>query len=105
MSELGKNYFQFPLCALTWGADVQDRLEHIISFGFVDAGYVMFNRLGPEHCQQKANEFAAASDRPAGYTKTKPDHVAAILGAREIGITFRGSISYPIEWIRGQTRN
>ena len=90
------SYLQFPLCALAWGKDVRSRLEHVISFGVVDAGHVMFDRLNPETREMKACEFAESSDCPEDYDEADPDRVAAMLGAEEIGITFGREIDYAI---------
>jgi hypothetical protein len=98
MSDLGKTYFQFPLCALAFGANEKDRITRIISFCCLDAGFVMFHRLSPEIRQRNAHEFAAALDRPIGYSKTRSDHVAAMLGAREIRVRFSNLSGLLSEW-------
>jgi hypothetical protein len=83
-------YFQFPLCALAFGATEKERLEHIISFGFVEAGIAMFRKLDAEIREQKAKQFTTRSDTPQDYRKTNEHHVAAMIGAQEIGITVGG---------------
>jgi hypothetical protein len=92
MNNTGETYLQFPLCSLTFGADEWERLETIISFGFVEAGFTFLHRLTPDIRQMKAAELARASDTPSDYRHTKPAHVAAMLGARAIGITV-GSVA------------
>lgn len=82
----GDTYFQFPLCALAFCADQKERLDHIISFGFVEAGRVMLRKLPSAVRSEKAEFFAAWPQTPADYRKTKSDHVAAMLGAEAIGI-------------------
>jgi len=97
MSELGEKYFQFPLCALAFGANETERLNHIVAFGCVDAGGTMLNRLLPEIRAQRADEFASAFSALRDFRKTKPDHVALMLGARELNVQFRGLIAYPLQ--------
>jgi hypothetical protein len=79
-------YFQFPLCALAMGNSPRERLDQIVSFGFVEAGFVMFRKLAPEIQKLLADELRDYSGTPSDYRKANPDHVAAMLGAREIGI-------------------
>jgi len=97
MSDTGEKYFQFPLCALAFGANEVERLNHIIPFGCADAGGTMLNRLRPEIRTMKADELATASGTPADYRKTKFDHVAFALGARELNVRFSGQIAHPLK--------
>jgi hypothetical protein len=89
-------FFQFPLCALAFGETERDRLEAIISFGFVDAGNKMFKKLDTDIRQQKAKEFCANFEKPDDYSQKNTWHVAAMLGAQEIGITV-GNLGWSIE--------
>ena len=92
---IGDTYFQFPLCALAFAAEQKVRLDHIIAFGFVDAGFAMLRKLPYEISAAKAETFATLPGRPYEYRKTKPEHVAALLGAQEIGITV-GSLTHSL---------
>ena len=85
MNEAG-TYFQFPLCALAICETEKERLEHIISFGFIEAGIAMFRKLDAEIRKQKAEQFAADSGTPDDYKRSNDHHVAAMIGAKEIGI-------------------
>ena len=96
MRNNNENYFQFPLCALAFGDAEVARLDHIISFGCVDAGYVMLNRLSPESRKEVAIKFSQIEKCPAGFSKSNPNHIAAMLGAEAIGVTF-GNIGYSVE--------
>lgn len=87
-------YFQFPICALSFCATERDRLEHIISFGFIEAGMTMFRKLDPDIRKQKAAHFASVSGTPGDFRKTNSEHVAAMIGANEIGITVGSSLVY-----------
>lgn len=96
MSGIGDNYFQFPLCALAFCATEKERLEHVIEFGFVDAGFTMFQKLDQDMRRLKAREFSDDSDTPRDFCKTNLDHVATMLGARGIGIIV-GSVRHSLE--------
>ena len=80
------SYFQFPLCALAYCDTEKERLDQIISFGFVDAGFAMFDKLDAEIRELKADELDNDSDVPSDFDKANSDHVAAMIGAKEIGI-------------------
>lgn len=79
-------YFQFPLCALSFCATEKERLEHIISFGFIEAGIAMYKKLDTEIRKEKAEQFAADSGTPNDYKRSYDYHVAAMIGAKEIGV-------------------
>jgi hypothetical protein len=79
-------YFQFPLCTLAMGGSYKERLGQIISFAFVEAGRVMVTKLAQEIRESLGEELLDYSDTPSDYHKTNSSHVAAMLGAREIGI-------------------
>lgn len=89
-------YFQFPLCALAFGEAETERLDHIISFGFVEAGIAMFRKLDEEIREQKAEQFANKSGTPSDYKKSNQHHVAAMIGANEIGV-LPNSLSYTMQ--------
>lgn len=89
-------YFQFPLCALGFCDTEKDRLEHIIAFGFIEAGVTMFRKLDAEIRKQKAEQFSNNSGTPNDYKRTNEHHVAALVGANEIGITV-GSLGYSMQ--------
>lgn len=86
-------YFQFPLCSLAFCETEKERLEHIISFGFIEAGVAMYKKLDAEIRKQKAEQFLNHSDTPDDYKRSNDHHVAAMIGAKEIGITV-GSLVY-----------
>jgi len=84
------NYFQFPLCALAFCDSERERLDEIISFAFVDAGFAMFKKVAPEIRKSLGDDLKGRQGTPADYRKHDSDHVAAMLGAREIGINVGG---------------
>jgi hypothetical protein len=93
-------YFQFPLCALAFCDTETARLDHIISFGFIEAGVAMYKKLDSEIRSQKAETFASDSATPNDYKRNNWQHVAAMVGANEIGITIGGSLVYSMNrWI------
>src|ERR1017187_539367 len=85
MNEAG-TYFQFPLCALAICETEKERLEHIISFGFIEAGIAMYKKLDAEIRKQKAEQFSNSSGTPNDYKRNNDHHVAAMIGANEIGV-------------------
>jgi hypothetical protein len=91
MNEAG-TYFQFPLCALAICETEKERLEHIISFGFIEAGIAMYKKLDAEIRKEKAWQFVSQSGTPNDYKRNNDHHVAAMIGANEIGITVGGSL-------------
>jgi hypothetical protein len=96
MSDASDSYFQFPLCALSFCATEHERLEHVISYGFVDAGNTMFRKLNQDMRRLKAEELQNDPSMPHDFSATKNDHVAAMIGAREIGITV-GNVRWSLE--------
>jgi hypothetical protein len=62
-------------------------MDNIISFGLVDAGMAMYKKLGIDGRKLKAEEFASSPTKPSDFRKTDWNHVAAMIGAQEIGIT------------------
>ena len=89
-------YFQFPLCALAICETEKERLEHIISFGFIEAGIAMYKKLDAEIRKQKAEQFSNNSGTPNDYKRNNDHHVAAMIGANEIGNTV-GSLVYSMQ--------
>ncbi len=97
---MSEAYFQFPLCALAFEAELKARLGNIILFGVVEAGLTFYNRLTSESCQAKAEQFARLSTTPRDFKKGKAEHVATMLGAEAIGVRVN-SLAYPLEqWKR-----
>jgi hypothetical protein len=89
-------YLQFPLCALAYGSEPKNRLERVICYGVVEAGHVIAHRLKPELRQSFADEYATRLSLSYQYKQTDKDNVAALLGGREIGITFT-SVQYMVQ--------
>jgi len=91
-------YFQFPLCALACCNTERERLDQIIFFGFVDAGFVMFNKLHANLRKLKADELKICLHIPSDYREAKSDHVAAMFGAQEIGINVGSVVTALRHW-------
>lgn len=98
VSNAGEKYLQFPLCALAFFDDERDRLRHIISFGVVEAGHSMLKKLDPELQNQKAKELAPVP--PEDYLMNNSEHVAAMVGAKAIGIIGPSVACLLDEWYR-----
>jgi hypothetical protein len=77
-------YLQFPLCALAFGNDERERLEHIISYGLIEAGFSLLRKMPPAIRQQK---LASYRQTPSDYDSRKDAHQAAILGFDAIGVS------------------
>ncbi len=85
MSDIGEKYFQFPLCALSYGKDPYQRFNYIVDYGCYTAGLKMLNRIPPEFRHQKAEEFVRSF---SGYRKNKTEDVAFALGAQQLNINY-----------------
>jgi hypothetical protein len=44
---MGKRYFQFPLCVLSFGCDINERLNGIMSLGCVEMGIKQWQQFSP----------------------------------------------------------
>lgn len=74
-------YLQFPLCALAFCPDAKDCLEHIISYGFIEAGASVVRSADTE----KLKELCSCHSLPK--TMYKSWDLAAEIGAGMCGIT------------------
>src|SRR5215813_7403774 len=45
---MSRHYFQFPLCVLSFGQDINDRLNCIMSFCVVEMGIKQWEKLSPK---------------------------------------------------------
>ncbi len=86
------NYLQFPLCALAYGKSEHDRLNAIISYGLVETGKVVWSRITDAQRAGYLNTWSAVKCLPSDFDRCNPLHVAAVLGARVIGITIYSAV-------------
>jgi hypothetical protein len=85
-------YFQFPICALSYGTEIEDRLEAICSWSFIHAGCAAWDRMTREARAEKIGELVAKF--PNMLTKNgQPREFAAMLGAEIVGVTVGGLAS------------
>lgn len=84
----GDPYFQFPLCALSYGKSADERLNAIISFGGVSAGAKLWRKLSAEQQRSKLAEWKARPTRPARMNWSNQTHLAALCGADAIGLIY-----------------
>jgi hypothetical protein len=80
-------YFQFPLCALSFGHSVDERLNAIISYGFIQAGYKLFQKLSPVERKRFLDDRLGNKPELNGIRRDEWSHCGALYGAYAIGIT------------------
>jgi hypothetical protein len=80
-------YFQFPLCALSFGKTEFERLNAILDYSLVTKGWILYRKLPV----QKQNEFLAtfrqSGKLPEGCNTSFWQHCAALYGSGIIGLT------------------
>jgi len=86
-------YFQFPLCALSFGQTVDARLNAILDYGLVDKGWKLFRKLSAEQQRQFLSKVRQARKIPEGCDTSNWAHCGALYGAEVIGITFGSFLS------------
>jgi hypothetical protein len=79
-------YFQFPLCALSFGQAVNERLNAIISFAVIEAGSKLWRKLPAQEREQRIEGFLACEVETFDCEDSM--HRVALYGAEVIGITF-----------------
>ena len=89
-------YFQFPLCALSYGQTWDLRLNTILHFAIVDAGLKLWRKLSRPQQDAWFSEYRKTSKYPKDFIKFNEMHCAALYGAKVIGVTFH-SITRPLE--------
>lgn len=81
-------YFQFPLCALSFGKTLDARLNGIINYCIVETGGKLFRKLTAEKQRDFLEQCRDYGSIPSGFKKDNWSHGAAIYGATIVGITF-----------------
>jgi len=74
-------YFQFPLCALSFGQTENERLNIIVSYSVVHAGSRLFQKLSPEQQRQFVEQKERAKQFPQGFDWNYIDQCAALYAA------------------------
>lgn len=86
-------YFQFPLCALAYGTDEQERLNAIIDYSVVSAGQKLYAKLPDD---QSASIISTAK-RPSGFDTNSKLHRAVVVGLERLNVSSK-SMPALLEW-------
>ena len=81
---MSRRYFQFPLCALSFGSSAIERVNTIIGYCCVERGIRLWATLGP-HCRQERRDATPptwCTRRPRGDIQ-----VQALLGCEHLNVT------------------
>ena len=88
MNMVENPYFQFPLCALSFGQTVDTRLNAIIDYSVVEAGSRLFRKLTAEQQQAFLMARRQKGKIPQGFKENLWRHSAALYGAEVIGVIY-----------------
>lgn len=97
-------YFQFPLCALSFGETAHKRLDSTISYAVIEAGSRLFRKLSASQQSDFLTRLKQTEGFPAGFKLDIWLHQAALYAADLIGINF-GSFTATIERHRNVQRH
>src|SRR5262245_48058914 len=92
---MSHHYFQFPLCALSFGTDFRDRLDCIISFACVDLGKKQWKKFSPDERQLRRSTLPSRHICPFPIDLAKNEHLQVVAGAEHLGIKM-GTVEYII---------
>ena len=81
-----QRYFQFPLCALSFAADIQERLNCIISFGCVELGKKQWRTFNATEKQLRRSDLPSRHTCPCPIDLTKDEHLQVAAGAERLHI-------------------
>ncbi len=81
-------YFQFPLCALSFGQTVETRLNAILNYSVVQAGSQLFRKLTAEQQREFLAGWRQMGKLPEGFNSNNWLDRAALYGAKIIGVTY-----------------
>jgi hypothetical protein len=84
------SYFQFPLCALSFGQTVNARLNAILDYSVVEAGQKLFQKLTAEQQREFLRGKNVSRTNPNGLNPRDWRQCAACYGANIIGVTYYG---------------
>jgi hypothetical protein len=79
-------YFQFPLCALSFGQTVYERLNAILDYSFVEAGSKLFRKLTAQQQREFLDGKTISRTNPTGVNPNDWRQCAASYGAYVIGV-------------------
>jgi hypothetical protein len=81
-------YFQFPLCALSFGQTVNARLNAILDYSVVETGSKLFQKLTAEQQRGFLRGKTVSRTNPKGLNPHDWRQCAACYGAYVIGVTY-----------------
>jgi len=81
------HYFQFPLCALSFGPTLDERLNAIITYSVAEAGSRLFRKLTAAEQQDFLAQRRQAGPMPSGFNKHSWVHQATLFGAQALNVT------------------
>ncbi len=81
-------YFQFPLCALSFGQTVNARLDAILDYSVVEAGSQLFRKLTAEQQREFLVGWRQLGKLPEGFNSNNWLDRATLYGAKIIGVTY-----------------
>lgn len=81
-------YFQFPVCALAFGENEDERLNTILDYAVVEAGSTIWRKMLQDERQRLWNQWTRPGDAPKDIDLNNKTHLAAMAGAETIGITY-----------------
>lgn len=84
------HFFQLPLAILRHGPDVLTRLNDAIAWACVDVGLK----------SMRENEDISAKQAPKDFNESDTDHIAAVVGARTIGVIDYSCKKFVASWKR-----
>jgi hypothetical protein len=88
MRKFNNAYAQLPLCALSFGSNVKQRLNAIIDYAVARAGSRLFSKLSPNERDKFRFVQVEAGNVPRGFDAKSEYHVAALYGAHCLGVTY-----------------
>ncbi len=86
-------YFQFPLCALSFGDTELDRLNSIIDLGLMQVGLKLYRGATTEQREQFVSSQRNCSKLPSDFRVKELWHVPLLYGADTLGITIGSCVS------------
>jgi hypothetical protein len=85
---VANSYFQFPLCALSFGQTENSRLNAILDYAVVEAGSSLFRKLTAEQQSDFIAAMCQEGKSPRGFRENVWSCCAALYGANVIGVTY-----------------
>lgn len=76
-------YFQFPLCALAYGAEPKQRLDELISFCCVEVGYKESAGMTLAEKKTKADKL---NHKPGGFHQSNSAHLSLVIGMLKLNV-------------------